>query len=299
MPSQLAKKTVTQYHILVIGAATNAQKDLFDSLNPQVFSTTFYEHVAELHQALNKKTSFENPILIIDESLLVAEQFSLLSSIKQKTPFLSAPYILMTDSNKNESIEKSLKNNVHYFLIKPFNLPLLKSVVETVIETQGITQPSNIMKNRGTFHVKTIAEAQATAHILASLTPNPASTEVGLSELIFNAIEHGNLNIGYQLKSALIQQNSLKEEIDKRLTQTENQEKSVRVMFNRTQNQIEFAISDEGEGFAHSEFIESDKHQITEKHGRGIMIANHISFDSIEYRDHGRTAVCRLNIEPD
>jgi len=53
-------------------------------------------------------------------------------------------------------------------------------------------------------------------------------------------------------------------------------------------------ITDQGAGFDWKPYMEVTIDRIHDQHGRGIALANDISFDEIEYQDNGRTAVCTV-----
>ena len=85
--------------------------------------------------------------------------------------------------------------------------------------------------------------------LLSSACPEPRKIVVGLWELILNGIEHGNLGISYAEKSQLNQDNQWTAEIERRLSLSENKTKSVEILMNRDNRDIEFIIKDQGDGF--------------------------------------------------
>ena len=59
---------------------------------------------------------------------------------------------------------------------------------------------------------------------------------------------------------------------------------------------LEFRISDEGGGFGWQNYIDLEPDRARDLHGRGIALANKISFDSLTYEDNGATAIATVPI---
>ncbi|MCF6298519.1 MAG: ATP-binding protein, partial [Thiomicrorhabdus sp.] len=144
------------------------------------------------------------------------------------------------------------------------------------------------------FHIKTIEDAKSLACALAFITPKPQEAVVGLFELMTNAIEHGNLEITYEEKTTLILTNQLQAEIKRRQKLPENRDKFVSIKFERNSNALQFTIQDMGQGFNHASYLDFSVERAMDSHGRGVMIANKLSFDELHYEDNGRTAIGRI-----
>ena len=67
------------------------------------------------------------------------------------------------------------------------------------------------------FEIRDTKEALNLSSAIASLAASPDKVSIAILELIMNAIEHGNLCIGYELKKKLSMSNELDEEIEKRM----------------------------------------------------------------------------------
>ena len=143
------------------------------------------------------------------------------------------------------------------------------------------------MMNRGRFEFRTLEEGRSLAALLAHVCDNPDHVVLGLTELMVNAVEHGNLGIGYEEKSRLNAFGHWEAEIVSRLDRPEHAKKRVTVEFERSENAVVFAILDEGNGFDWQKYIEISPDRALDSHGRGIAVANSVSFDKIEYRGNG------------
>lgn len=141
------------------------------------------------------------------------------------------------------------------------------------------------------FIVRTMKEAELLAQQLAQWCPNPSKALIGLSELLFNAVEHGNLGISYKEKSLLNETGQWDEEIDRRLNLPENSHKTVTVQMWQMTNEIYFLIQDQGDGFDWQPFMHIDPARQLHSHGRGIAWANTVSFSHLEYLGTGNAVI--------
>jgi anti-sigma regulatory factor (Ser/Thr protein kinase) len=137
------------------------------------------------------------------------------------------------------------------------------------------------------FYYKTIEQANLLAKALASQYPKSEQMVVGISELLINAVEHGNLEITYKDKTELLSTNSWFAEIERRLNDSGYSKRRVTVHFKRTEESIKLSIADEGKGFNWREFEQLDPRRFLATHGRGIMMARSLSFHSVTYNETG------------
>ena len=128
--------------------------------------------------------------------------------------------------------------------------------------------------NQATFKIKNLDDAQLISVSLAQLFPNPDKVVLGISEILINAIEHGNLGITYEEKTDLNLQCKWKDEVDRRLHLTENKDKEVIISYMKRNNEIILNTKDQGIGFDYSKYLEFDPGRSTDNHGRGIAFAH-------------------------
>lgn len=138
--------------------------------------------------------------------------------------------------------------------------------------------------------------------VLSKLSPHCGGVsrlEVGLFELMANAIEHGNLNIGYDLKSHHLDQGDYYQEIERRLALPEYCERVARLKFERLGHKLIFTISDEGTGFDWERYVNAQSDISKIKHGRGLVIADQISHLTLRYKGNGNTVVATIQLDND
>jgi DNA-binding response OmpR family regulator len=293
--------------LLLIGSDQNSEGFLRTTLEKEGFQLTFVKTPEEAKRLIFEKPASFYSAYLFDDHQQTEQNLNLLQILKADSQYAIVPAIFQTDSRHSQEIELSLANGAYFFLLKPFTKDLLFSVLKAALKgftnhqelTSRVADIENIrtMIDQAQFHIRTIQDAKSLSSVLAYMTPNPRESRVGLFELMVNAIEHGNLKISYQEKTKLIQQNILQKEILKRLTLPENHKKLVTVLFNRTPQQLEFTITDTGNGFDYLPYLEFSVERAMDNHGRGILIANKLSFDELEYLNNGSKVTGRINLK--
>ncbi len=80
----------------------------------------------------------------------------------------------------------------------------------------------------------------------------------GLSDLMVNAVEHGNLGVTYQEKSLLKWEGDWEAEIKRRLALPQFAGRFAMVRAERSATAVTFTITDQGEGFEWQKFLTFD-----------------------------------------
>jgi len=145
---------------------------------------------------------------------------------------------------------------------------------------------------------RTREEAEALVDEVAALLPDPGMCRFGLMELLLNAIEHGNLEIGAAYKGQLLREHRFEEELAARLADEKYGARRVRVSVVRADATIEIEIRDEGPGFAWREALATGLELSEAPNGRGIALVRQTCFPSLTYRDPGNVAVVTLPCPP-
>jgi len=122
---------------------------------------------------------------------------------------------------------------------------------------------------------------------------------MGLFELMMNAIEHGNLEIGAREKRNLLAEDRLVEEIQTRLTDGPYKDRLVTVDMRRDSDVLSFCITDQGKGFDWAQFMQGDTDaSLSESElGRGILLARSIGFDRLAYSGIGNVVTASIKLK--
>ncbi len=121
------------------------------------------------------------------------------------------------------------------------------------------------------FELRTLDEAEFLAAGLAAAFAVDKS--MGLMELFVNAIEHGNLEIGYESKTRLVLDGSLNEEIERRFALPANRDRIVTVDVEKSDDFAAVTVEDQGRGFDYEKYLDHEKNRTLHPHGRGILLA--------------------------
>lgn len=243
-------------------------------------------------------------VVILDRMMPRMNGMEVLARLKAHPVMQSIPVILQTALAAEDEILEGMQAGAWYYLTKPFDEELLRSVLGTAIEDRmryrrmqaesSAAGRSFDMMSEGRFRFRTLEAARDLATVLANACPEPARAVIGLSELFINAVEHGNLGITYDEKSALREQNRWDEEVAQRLADPRYAEREVEVHFHRDSDCIRLTITDQGDGFDWQKYQEMDPERAFDTHGRGIAMSRMLSFDALEYRGCGNEVVATV-----
>jgi len=120
-----------------------------------------------------------------------------------------------------------------------------------------------------------------------------AGIRVSLREILINAIEHGNLEIDYDLKSEAMAGGDYLLFIRQRQAEPAFRDRNITVECWVNPRRVMYRITDEGKGFDHKKMVRrATDEQISnrDEHGRGIAIVLHI-FDIMRYNEKGNQVI--------
>jgi DNA-binding response OmpR family regulator len=244
--------------------------------------------------------------ILLDRLMPDMDGIEILRRLKKRGDMANVPVILQTAMTDDGDISEGLKAGAYYYLTKPFAAGTLLAIVAAAthdyrnrreLETRAGHQASMLsFLAEGRFEFRTTNEALNLAMLVANAAPDPSRVVLGLSELMVNAIEHGNLGIGYQLKTRLLDQGSFHDEVKRRQTLPEFREKRAQLELRRTAHELSFLIRDAGSGFDWQDFMEICPERAFDTHGRGIAMSRMVSFDRMEYRGSGNEVYAAIDL---
>jgi DNA-binding response OmpR family regulator len=243
--------------------------------------------------------------ILLDRLLPDMDSLTLLPQIKAVSALAHVPVIIQTSLTAAEDVAAGLNAGAYYYLTKPFPPETLLTIVRAALRDRRdylelqdrlrLNEDSFHYLERGEFRFRTPDEARKIAIVAAYAAPDPSRVVLGLTELMLNAVEHGNLAISYDEKSRLIAADALHQEIEHRLADPRFADRSVRLFLEQTSSCIAFTIRDEGLGFEWQSYLEISPERAFDTHGRGIAMSRLLSFDRMEYRGGGNEVVCTVS----
>ncbi len=245
-------------------------------------------------------------VVLLDRTMPRMDGMQVLMKMKESDALRMLPVILQTAAARHDQIVEGIRAGAYYYLTKPYDVDMLRSVVRTATNDHRGYRALCAQLRRGvdsirllssaTFTFQTLDQARDLGTLLANTCPNPEATVIGLTELLVNAVEHGNLRITYEEKSKLYANAGWEAELARRLALPENATKLAEVSFERGRNAIRFVIRDQGDGFDWQSYLQVDPDRAFDTHGRGIAMANRLSFTRLEYRGSGNEVVATIEM---
>ena len=244
--------------------------------------------------------------VLLDRIMPEMDGMEVLRKMKQHPVLSQIPVIMQTAASTHQQTLEGLQAGAYYYLAKPFEKATLQAIVDAAVRDhisylevrQDLRRTTTTMRllDSGTFRFKTPEEAKNLAMLLAHAYPDANRVVTGILELTLNAIEHGNLNIGYKEKSRLIEEEQLDSEIERRLSDPLHSSREATAQCVRRPDTLSLHISDQGKGFEWQKYLNFDPDRAFDTHGRGIAMANKLSFDTIEYRGNGNQVIAVLQL---
>ncbi|WP_448202834.1 response regulator [Azospirillum sp. sgz302134] len=245
-------------------------------------------------------------VVLLDRQLPGMDGMELFRRMKADPDLSVIPVIMQTISDASADIAEAIQAGVFYYLAKPYPGELLQSIAAAAVDdhmrlkrlqgdVRSRTDAMALMRE-GCFRFRTPQEAHNLAIAVSSIIPKARGLAFGLVELLLNAVEHGNLGIGYKAKGELKQGNMLAREIAHRLALAENRDKTATLCVQRELSRVVFTVSDQGQGFDWTRYLAMDALRSSATHGRGIALARMVGFHELTYEGCGNRVVATVDL---
>ncbi len=244
--------------------------------------------------------------ILLDRMMPGLDGIGLLKRIKGDARLAGIPVIMQTAANSAAQIREGLEAGAYYYLTKPYRRDNLLAIVQAALidaearDALRLQLHSHINSlqflKQAEFSIRTVDEASQLASFIARACPNAEMVVMGISELLINAVEHGNLGLSYAEKSSLMRDDCWRPEIDRRAALATNIEKEVKLQFQRDERSITLRVIDQGNGFDWQSFLEIEPERAFDPNGRGIALARLLSFSTLIYEGGGNTAVATISL---
>lgn len=258
----------------------------------------------KLHQADNHYT-----LVILDHLLCRDKDTSLLHRMREDKALWHIPVILQISAADPDQIRRGFEDGARYYLTKPYQPESMLAIVRAAIADRQHQDERRAQVRHGErilsllrqaeYRFSTLEDVNLLVPVLAGLCPDPERVVNGLSELMINAVEHGNLGISYQEKAMLRWEDDWEGEIQRRLTMPEYQSKYATVQVQKQDTQVSFTITDQGQGFDWNRYLDFDADRACDPNGRGIAMARMMSFSSLRYLAPGNIVVATVDAAPE
>ncbi len=243
--------------------------------------------------------------VLLDWSMPRMTGIELLHWMKKEEDLLHIPVVVQTGLTDPAHVKEGIDAGAFYYLTKPIQPRLLLSIVRAALNDRlykqrliaelAACQNPFCLLTSGTFRYRTIADGERLALQIANASPSPKRAMV-ISELMLNAVEHGNLGITYAEKSALLESGTWEAEVRRRLDLPGQADKFVTVTIERNAHAMIVTVSDCGPGFDFSSYLQFDERRAFDTHGRGIAMVQ--SSLGLEFLGNGSSVRVTIDTDP-
>ena len=245
-------------------------------------------------------------LVVLDRMMPELDGMELLRRMKREARFADIPVIMKTAASSPDQVREGLEAGAYYYLTKPYEPEALISIVRAALEDRrGRSQlrsraarleEAQALIQSVEYRFVTLDDISSLVSVLAGMCPVPDVVAPGLSDLMVNAVEHGNLGVTYQEKSLLKWEGDWEAEIKRRLALPQFAGRFAMVRAERSATAVTFTITDQGEGFEWQKFLTFDPDRAFDPNGRGIAMARMMSFAALEYQGRGNVVVAQVNL---
>ncbi len=242
--------------------------------------------------------------IILDRMMPGMDGMEVLANIKAHEALEQVPVVMQTAKAESRDIIDGLKAGAYYYLTKPYDGDVLKTIVRSAVNDslhvkslrESLREGRRIfdLMTFGRFRIHNLRECNLVASQVAHLCPQPHRVVTGISELLINALEHGNLKIGYEEKSQLMRRGIWQIEVERRLNSEAHRGGFIELEFQVADDVVQIRIRDQGEGFDWTPYMDFDPNRAFDPHGRGIAVARLSSFDDLEYVGDGNEVIATV-----
>lgn len=260
----------------------------------------------EALDVLNKNQGID--VIVLDRMMPNMNGMEFLQRLKEDQRYRDIPVIMQTAATASHQIVEGISKGVFYYLSKPYTKDVFLSLIYAANDDSKrrskmrmqLKEYSKAMSmiDSGIFRFHSIDEARILSVLIGSCLPEPENKIIALSELMINAVEHGNLKITYEEKAELKKTDAWDKEVNRRLALPENANKFciLEIERNSSSNEFYITIKDQGNGFDWQKYSTFDPQRFMDPNGRGIMLSLNCGFDEISFKGNGNEVFCRVSL---
>ncbi len=188
-------------------------------LKRESYKTISARNGREALEILEKRSNID--IIVLDRMMPIMDGISFLRRLRQYKEFADIPVIMQTAADSDEQIMEGIEAGVYWYITKPFSANMLSTIVKSALRMQKknrkLAQITDFYVQRRKklkagmeqllsckFELNTIQQAKDVANAVSVCFPQPRNVVGACTELLVNAVEHGNLGITFDEKSNLI-----------------------------------------------------------------------------------------------
>jgi CheY-like chemotaxis protein len=302
----MTENTMQSPHLLIVDDEPFNLQIIAEYLEPSDYELVLANSGSEALARLEASGAAPFDLIVLDRMMPGLDGMEVLKRVKEDPRLAAIPVIMQTAAAAPEQVREGLAAGAYYYLTKPFEPDALVTIVRSALNDRlersalerEVSQQAGTVNllRKAEFRLRTLEEARMLAGFASRCAPSPGGVVMGLSELLINAIEHGNLGITYAEKTALKQENRWHEEIARRLRMPQYESRYATLNIERADTEVTYIVTDQGQGFDWKPYLDFDPFRAFDPNGRGIAMARQLAFSSLRFADGGRVAVATVSL---
>jgi CheY-like chemotaxis protein/anti-sigma regulatory factor (Ser/Thr protein kinase) len=293
----------TSDHLLVIDPCPDTQARIAEQLQGRGFSIVA---ASDPTTALTTIDMAAPDIVITDLFLPEATGLTLLKELKARHEL--CPVIVMAKDAPEPMIVQALRVGAADYLHKP----VTEEELAHALQRARHLLPGDLADIpglcRSEYRLTVDSDPTHIPGMISWLIKTTASTlpairrlhlRGALQELLFNAIEHGNLEIVYQEKQEALAEGRYEQLLARQLAQARLRDRRViiHVLHDKSTNNLVYRITDEGKGFKWRSLMTRSQEvcESEDANGRGIFLARSF-FPCLAYNERGNEVTITVSL---
>ena len=261
-------------------------------------------------EAVRLAVSRHPAVVLLDLVMPRTDGLEALREIRAKAP--DVPVVVVSGVG-DEGAERALKLGAVNFLGKPFVQKEVRGVLERIRAAHA--EESEVLPCvRSLGPTRTVLECdndiprlsrvvaflghELRIHYPKSDIPH-VEIKLAIYEALANAIEHGNLEIGFDAKTeAMRSEGGITGAIERRRRESPWKDRHIHVTVEYEPERVTYRVRDEGKGFGHSDpEAQSRLGDVQSLHGRGLLLIRHY-MTRVSWNETGNEIRMELDVPP-
>lgn len=283
--------------LIMINSSGEPQGRLDEQLQRLGFSVLHVQQGPDAMDELNMLAGSAEAV-ILDWRCEGVKDAPFAEALAHTASVIGLPVLTLAAASRAEDLATAAEAGLADHLPTPCQLADLKAMLTEVVKKRRQRPDVSALNLEDAvtllesckFRFRTPDDVEKLVPLIARIFPKPHRAAAGISELMMNAIEHGNLEIGQERKADWIARGVYRAELAKRLSTPPFSSRWGEVIINRRADGIMIVIMDQGCGFCWQDLIKNpgaENGAMAVAAGQGIAKAKAESFDDLRFNHQG------------
>ncbi len=238
-------------------------------------------------KAFERLTDFDQPafsLIVLDRMMPEINGIDFFEMMLSNPTLCKIPVLMQSARPLESQLKIKFEGSNFSYITKPYKKTTFIEEVESLLLRALTFEEQMLDVDESASYKFKLTRHHEIEHVLdsiISLCSPLADVREAIDNLLNNAIEHGNLAIGFRLKTKLLELNSFEIEANRRHEMPEYKDKKVYVHLEVVGNKYTITIRDDGDGFNWKDYFTQES------------LAAY-GFSEVLYSDKGNEVKCTL-----